>query len=100
MTGTNARAWRRAAVLAAAYVAVASTIAAANEFTEACLKAQIFTQKDCTCIDGKASDADRKEMIVWLTADEVNKQGGQVSQAQMEKGMTIMAGYGEQCDKQ
>jgi hypothetical protein len=87
-------------ILAAAFLAATSASSAASEFTEACLKAQIFTQKDCTCIDGKAGDADRKDMIVWLTADDVKKQGGQVSEAEMEKGMAVMGKYGEQCDKQ
>lgn len=72
----------------------------ASEFTEACLKAQIFTEKDCTCIDGKASDAEKTEMLVFLTADDVAKQGGTVNQAKAEQGMATMGKHGEACDKE
>jgi hypothetical protein len=72
----------------------------ASEFTEACLKAQIFTEKDCTCVDGKASDAEKTEMLVFLTADDVAKQGGAVDQAKAEQGMATMGKHGEACDKE
>ena len=86
--------------LALVLVLAGGGASSASEFTEACLKAQIFTQKDCTCIDGKASNAEKTEMLVFLTTDDVAKQGGTVDQAKAEQGMATMGKHGEVCDKE
>ena len=81
-------------------LAIGSGAAAASDFSEACLKAQIFTQKDCTCVEGKASTAETPDMVAFLTGDEVAKQGGKPDQAQMERGMAIMGKHVEACEKE
>jgi len=43
-------------------LAISSSVAGASEFSEACLNAQIFTERDCTCVEGKATAA---ESPIW-----------------------------------
>ena len=86
--------------LALLLLAIGSGVAGASDFGEACLKAQIFTQKDCTCVESKATAAETPDMVAFLTGDEVAKQGGKPDQAQMERGMAIMGKHVEACEKQ
>ena len=86
--------------LALLLLAIGSGAAGASDFGEACLKAQIFTQKDCTCVESKATAAETPDMVAFLTGDEVAKQGGKPDQAQMERGMAIMGKHVEACEKE
>jgi hypothetical protein len=71
----------------------------ADEFTDACLAAEIFTAKDCSCIKGKATDEERALMITWLTADKVKKEGGEVDETTAIAGMAAMSKHTVACDK-
>ena len=86
--------------LALLLLAIGSGAAGASDFGDVCLKAQIFTQRDCTCVKGKATAAEKPDMVAFLTGDEVAKQGGKPDQAQMERGMAIMGKHVEACEKE
>ena len=72
----------------------------ASEFGDACLAAEIFTQKNCACIDSKASADDKARMMAALTAEKVQASGGQVDEQAATRGLEILGRYSEQCDKQ
>jgi len=72
----------------------------ASEFYDSCMGAQIFTDKDCTCIEGKASDADKSNMMAFLTADKVKAADGQIDEAKAMLGMETIGKHGEACDKE
>lgn len=71
----------------------------ASEFGDTCKSAQIFTEKDCTCIEGKASDGDKSDMLAFLNADKVKAAGGEIDEAKATQGMATIGKHGEACDK-
>jgi hypothetical protein len=80
-------------------VALVASPGFASEFGDACLGAQIFKQEDCTCIEGKASDADKASMLTALNADKVQASGGKVDETAANQGMATLSRYVEQCSK-
>jgi hypothetical protein len=91
---------KQSAYLWALAFCVAASPGVASEFGDACLGAQIFTRNDCTCMEGKASDAEKVSMLTALNADKVQASGGKVNEAAANEGMATMSRYVEQCSKQ
>jgi len=79
--------------------AVIATPSAASEFGDACKAAEIFTEKNCTCIAGKATAAEMPDIMAALSAEKVQASGGTVDEA-ATRGMEVLGKLAEQCDKQ
>lgn len=80
-------------------------VAVANEFTDSCVAGGggLFEAKDCTCLDGKATDkGDRDSLIAYFKVNAAVMKGGTPpsgSDDAMSKGTTLLTKYLGECVK-
>jgi hypothetical protein len=105
MNGSRVRLLAPVAVVALVLGVGSARVAVANEFTDSCVAGGggLFEIKDCSCLDGKATDkGDRTSLIAYFKVNATVIKGGTPpsgSDDAMSKGTTLLSKYLGECMK-
>ena len=93
-----------AAVLAVWLAISPLSVALAGDFTESCVAGGggLLEEKDCACMNDKATGGDRTDLIAFFDANTAEQKGGpapDASNPRMQKGMELLNKFMSECLK-